>query len=131
MLTPGGPAGLCFLIVHSPRRLGRRVLKIVGLPLCVCMAWLWRSPTVHLLGVRKNDHTDRARRIRRLLKPPAHDPTRFDHVVGEAGQDMAELDKQLQVLSFAAIDAQLLYAAPSHLVCTISVYRQYNHGQEG
>jgi hypothetical protein len=30
-----------------------------------------------------------------------------------------------QVLSFAAVDAQLLYAAPSHLVCTISGYRQY------
>jgi hypothetical protein len=29
-----------------------------------------------------------------------------------------------QVGSIAAIDAQLLYAAPSHLVCTISGYRQ-------
>jgi hypothetical protein len=29
------------------------------------------------------------------------------------------------VLSFAAIAAQLLYAAPDHLVCTISGYRQY------
>jgi hypothetical protein len=29
-----------------------------------------------------------------------------------------------KVLSLAGIDAQLLYAAPSHLVCTISGYRQ-------
>jgi hypothetical protein len=30
------------------------------------------------------------------------------------------------VMSFAAADAQLLHAAPSHLVCTISGYRQYD-----
>jgi hypothetical protein len=30
-----------------------------------------------------------------------------------------------EVLSSPAIGAQLLYAAPSHLVCTISGYRQY------
>jgi hypothetical protein len=31
----------------------------------------------------------------------------------------------MSLLPFAAVDAQLLYAAPSHLVCTISGYRQY------
>jgi hypothetical protein len=31
----------------------------------------------------------------------------------------------VSVLSFAAINAQLLYPAPGHLVCTISGYRQY------
>jgi hypothetical protein len=31
---------------------------------------------------------------------------------------------QTQVLSFAAIDARLLYAAPSHSLCIISGYRQ-------
>jgi hypothetical protein len=34
--------------------------------------------------------------------------------------DYANALKLYQVLSFAAIDAQLLYAAPSHWVCTIS-----------
>jgi hypothetical protein len=32
--------------------------------------------------------------------------------------------REFQVLSLVAIVAQLFYAAPSHLVCTISGYRQ-------
>jgi hypothetical protein len=50
----------------------------------------------------------------------------YDHtiaaVVGHVAGD--ERGGQTLVLSFAAINAQLFYAAPSHLVCTISGYRQ-------
>jgi hypothetical protein len=38
------------------------------------------------------------------------------------------IEQDLQVLAFAAIDAQLLYGAPSHFVC---IYRQYQRRTDG
>jgi hypothetical protein len=41
----------------------------------------------------------------------------------------SEVSRHDLVLSFAAIDAQLLYAAPSHLICAISGEGLYQTGR--